>query len=68
MTDSQNGETDDRMRESFALLRMLEYSSADVEAGRLRDSEEVFADIRRMIEEKRSRRFPQGAASRKLPE
>jgi phage terminase Nu1 subunit (DNA packaging protein) len=41
------------MQESLALLRLLADSSADVEAGNLRDSVEVFADIRRMIAEKR---------------
>jgi prevent-host-death family protein len=40
----------DQMQESLALLRMLADSSADAEAGNLRDSVEVFADIRRMIE------------------
>lgn len=39
--------------ESLALLRLLEMSAADVEAGRVWDSDEVFADIRRMIAEKR---------------
>jgi hypothetical protein len=46
----------DQMQESLALLRLLADSSADVEAGRLRDSDEVFADIRRMIAEKRDER------------
>lgn len=39
----------DKMQESLALLQMLEASSADVEAGNVRDSEEVFNDVRRMI-------------------
>ena len=43
----------DRMQESLAFLRMLADSSADVEAGNLRDSDKVFADIRRMVAEKR---------------
>lgn len=42
-------EKDARMQESLALLRMLEASSADVEAGNVRDSEDVFNDARRMI-------------------
>lgn len=42
-------EKDARMQESLALLRMLEASSADVEAGNVRDSEDVFDDARRMI-------------------
>jgi hypothetical protein len=32
---------------------MLADSSADVAAGELRDSDEIFADIRKMITEKR---------------
>jgi hypothetical protein len=35
---------------------MLADSAADVEAGNLRDSDEVFADIRKMIAEKRNER------------
>ena len=46
----------DQMQQSLALLRMLADSSADVEAGNLRDSDEVFADIRNMIAEKRNER------------
>jgi prevent-host-death family protein len=42
----------DRMQESLALLRMLADSAADVEAGRLRDSDEIFSGIRRMLAEK----------------
>ena len=42
------------MQESQALLRLLADSTADVEAGNLRDSDEVFADIRRMIARKRA--------------
>jgi prevent-host-death family protein len=62
MIITQNGEAKavvmnvrayDQMQESMALLRMLADSSADVEAGNLRDSYEVFADIRRIIAEKR---------------
>ena len=65
MIITQNGEAKavvmnvkayDQMQESLALLRMLADSSADVEAGRLRDSDAVFGDIRRMIAEKRNER------------
>ena len=65
MVITQNGEAKvvvmnvkayDRMQESLALLRILADSFADVEAGLLRDSDEVFADIRRMIAEKRDER------------
>ena len=65
MIITQNGEAKavvmnvrayDQMQESLALLRLLADSSADVEAGRLRDSDEVFADIRRLIAEKRDER------------
>jgi prevent-host-death family protein len=65
MVITQNGEakavvmsvrTYDQMQESLALLRMLADSAADVEAGNLRDSDEVFADIRGMIAEKRDAR------------
>lgn len=53
MDEMMNVEKTDQMRESVALLRLLEDSAADVEAGTLRDSGEVFADIRRVIAEKR---------------
>ena len=65
MIITQNGEAKavvmnvreyDQIQESLALLRMLADSSADAEAGRLRDSDEVFADIRTMIAEKRGER------------
>jgi len=65
MIITQNGEAKavvmnvrayDQMQESLALLRILADSSVDVEAGRLRDSDEVFADIRRMIAEQRDAR------------
>ena len=65
MVITQNGEAKavvmnvreyDQMQESLAMLRMLADSSADVEAGRLRDSDEVFADARKMIAEMRSER------------
>ena len=65
MIITQNGEAKavvmnvkayDQMQESLALLRLLADSSADVEAGRLEDSDEVFADIRRMIAEMRDER------------
>jgi prevent-host-death family protein len=61
MVITQNGEAKavvmsvreyDQMQESLALLRMLADSAADVEAGRLRDSDEVFAGLRQMIAEK----------------
>ena len=35
----------DEMQQSLALLRMLADSSMDVEAGRLRDADEVFAEL-----------------------
>ncbi|CAK7032609.1 MAG: hypothetical protein DESF_01371 [Desulfovibrio sp.] len=62
MVITQNGEAKavvmnvreyDQMQESLALLRMLADSSADVEAGRVRDSDEVFADARSLIARKR---------------
>jgi prevent-host-death family protein len=65
MIITQNGEAKavvmnvreyDQIQESLALLRMLADSSVDAEAGRLRDSDEVFADVRRMITEKRGER------------
>lgn len=42
-----------KLQESLAMLRMLEMSAADVEAGRVRDADEVFDEIRHMIAEKR---------------
>ena len=42
----------DEMQQSLALLRMLADSSMDVEAGRLRDADEVFADLRTSLAEK----------------
>lgn len=63
MIITQNGEAKavvmnvreyDQMQESLALLRLLAESSADVEAGNLHDSDEVFADLRNMIAEKRN--------------
>ncbi len=42
----------DEMQQSLALLRMLADSSIDVEAGRLRDADEVFADLRTSLAEK----------------
>lgn len=65
MVITQNGEAKavvmnvrdyDQMQQSLALLRMLADSSADVDAGNLRDSDDVFADIRNMIAEKRNER------------
>lgn len=65
MVITQNGEAKavvmnvreyDQMQQSLALLRMLADSSGDVEAGNLRDSDEVFADVRQMIAEKRNER------------
>lgn len=61
MVITQNGEAKavimnvkayDQMQESLSLLRMLADSTADAEAGRLRDADAVFDDIRRMIAEK----------------
>lgn len=65
MIITQNGEAKavvmnireyDQMQESLALLRMLADSAADVEAGRLHDSDEVFAGIREIIARKRDER------------
>ena len=42
----------DEMQQSLALLRMLADSSIDVEAGRLRDADEVFDDLRTSLAEK----------------
>ena len=65
MTITQNGEAKavvmnvreyDQIQESLALLRMLADSSADAEAGRVRDSDEIFADARKMVAEKRGER------------
>ena len=42
----------DEMQQSLALLRMLADSSMDVEAGRLRDADDVFADLRTSLAEK----------------
>ncbi|MCL1981348.1 MAG: type II toxin-antitoxin system Phd/YefM family antitoxin [Proteobacteria bacterium] len=65
MIITQNGEAKavvmnvrayDQMQESLALLRILADSSADVEAGRLRDSNEVFADLHGMIAARRDAR------------
>lgn len=62
MVITQNGEAKavvmnvrayDQMQESLALLRMLADSCADAEAGKIRDSDEVFADIRKMIARKK---------------
>ncbi len=49
MDECMNSKEYDQMQESLALLCMLEASSADVEAGNVRDSEDVFNDARRMI-------------------
>lgn len=49
MDECMNSKEYDQMQESLALLRMLEASSADVEAGNVRDSEDVFNDARRLI-------------------
>lgn len=43
----------DQLQESLALMRMLGQSAVDVESMNLRDSEAVFASIRRMIAKKR---------------
>ena len=42
----------DEMQQSLALLRMLADSSIDVEAGRLRDADEAFAELRTSLAEK----------------
>ncbi len=54
MGEVMNANEHDQMQESMALMYMLADSSADVEAGALRDSDEVFADIRRMIARKKA--------------
>jgi len=65
MVITQNGEAKavvmnvreyDQMQQSLAMLRMLADSTADVEAGRVRDIDEVFADAREMIAEMRNER------------
>ena len=65
MIITQNGEAKvvvmnvkeyDQMQQSLALLRLLADSSADVEAGSVRDSDEVFSELRAMIAEKRNGR------------
>ena len=62
MVITQNGEAKavvmnvrqyDQMQESLAMLRMLASSTADVEAGRVRDAEQVFADLHQLIAQKR---------------
>ena len=49
MNDNEQAQTE----ESAALLQLLALSTAALEAGRVRDSDEVFADARRIIEEMR---------------
>jgi hypothetical protein len=44
-----------QLRESLAMLQLLSISSADADAGRLSDSDTVFAELREMIEEKRQK-------------
>ena len=65
MVITQNGEAKavvmnvreyDQMQQSLAMLRMLADSAADVEAGRVRDIDEVFTDAREMIAEMRNGR------------
>ncbi len=65
MVITQNGEAKavvmnvreyDQMQQSLAMLRMLAESSADVETGRVRDSDEVFADARKLIARMRNER------------
>ena len=51
MNDNEQAQTE----ESAALLQLLAMSVADVEAGRVRDSDEVFADDRRIIAELRKK-------------
>lgn len=43
----------DQMQQSLAMLRILADSFADVEAGRVRDSDEVFAEAQKIIDQKR---------------
>ena len=50
-----NGNEQAQTEESAALLQLLAMSVADVEAGRVRDSDEVFADARRIIAEMRKK-------------
>ncbi len=65
MVITQNGEAKaivmdvreyDQMQQSLALLRLLAEGTADLEAGRVRDSDAVFDDLRAMIAEKRNER------------
>lgn len=51
MNDNEQAQAE----ESAALLQLLAMSVADVEAGRVRDSDEVFADARRIIAEMRKK-------------
>ncbi len=51
MNDDEQTQTE----ETTALLELLAMSVADVEAGRVRDSDEVFADARRIIAEMRKK-------------
>ena len=51
MNDNEQAQTE----ESAALLQLLAMSVADVEAGRVHDSDEVFADARRIIAEMRKK-------------
>ena len=55
MNEPMNVEEDIQMQESLALLRMLVDSSADAKAGNVRDSDEIFTEIRQMIAEKREK-------------
>ena len=50
-----SGNEEAQLRERLALQELLSIISADVNAGRLRDSNAVFADIREMIEETRQK-------------
>ena len=51
MNDNEQAQTE----ESAALLQLLALSTAALEAGRVRDSDEVFADARRIIVELRKK-------------
>ena len=63
MVIAQNGEAKavvmdvrayDQMQESLPLLRLLADSSADIEAGRVRDADEVFTDMHTLIAQKKA--------------
>ena len=53
MDDNFDKEQAADLRESLAMLALLEISSRDVKAGRVRDAEEVFEELQAMIYQRR---------------